>query len=62
MQKTGHAEPRAPEVPILTQDALDGVMLDELQVRNLRVGGRRLYESVALASLLNHHLVRQTKA
>lgn len=43
----------------LTQDALDGVMLDEFQVGDLDVGPRALHKRVSFALLLDYHLIRQ---
>lgn len=54
--------PRPAGLVILTQDALDGVVLDELDVGQSDVSCRGLHEGVALVLLLNHHLIGRPEA
>lgn len=46
---------------ILTQNALNGIVLDELDVGQSDIGPCGLYKGVTLVFLLNHHIVRKTK-
>lgn len=46
---------------ILTQNALNGIVLDELDVGQSDIGPCGLYKGVTLVFLLNHHIVRKTE-
>lgn len=47
---------------VLTQNALDRIVLDELDVPQFNVDACGLNKGVSLVFLLNHHVVRKSKA
>lgn len=47
---------------VLTQNALDRIVLDELDVPQFHIDARGLNKGVAFVFLLDHHVVRESKA